>query len=256
MVLDKFSLKGKVALVSGAGGGIGRAICEAYGEAGAAVACVDLDPKAAADTVAAITAKGGRAIALSGDVASESDTQGFVARCVAEFGALHVLVSGAAGNDPSGDVLDYSFADWNRVIAVNMGGAFLLSKAAIPHMVKAGGGSVILIASQLGSVAATKRIAYCTTKGALIQMARAMAADHAKQGIRVNSLSPGAVETPRLVSRFGSMEEARKLSGPKHLLGRLGQPQELATAAVFLASDASSFMTGSDLLVDGGYNAT
>ena len=83
-----------------------------------------------------------------------------------------------------------------------------------------------------------------------------MAADHAKQGIRVNSLSPGAVETPRLVSRFGSMEEARRLSGPKHLLGRLGQPQELATAAVFLASDASSFMTGSDLLVDGGYNAT
>ena len=123
-------------------------------------------------------------------------------------------------------------------------------------MIAAGGGSIIHIASQLGSVGAPRRAAYCATKGALIQLAKAMAVDHAAQNIRVNTLSPGAVETERLL-RFGDDGEgARRHSGPKHLLDRLGQPEEIAAAAVFLASDASSFMTGADLLVDGGYNAT
>jgi NAD(P)-dependent dehydrogenase (short-subunit alcohol dehydrogenase family) len=130
-----------------------------------------------------------------------------------------------------------------------------MSRALLPSMIAAGGGSIIHIASQLGSVAAVKRAVYCTSKGALIQLAKAMATDHAAQNIRVNTLSPGAVETNRLVKRFGDMETARRVSGPKHLLGRLGQPDEIAAAAVFLASDASSFMTGADLLVDGGYNA-
>jgi NAD(P)-dependent dehydrogenase (short-subunit alcohol dehydrogenase family) len=256
MVLERFSLAGKVALITGAGGGIGSAIAEGFAEAGAAVACVDLELAAAKRTAQAIEASGGKALALAGDVADETDAAGFVSKAVERFGRLDVLVSGAAGNDPSGSVSDYSYADWNRVMAVNLGGAFLLSRAAIPHLAAAGGGSIILIASQLGSVAAPGRVAYCTTKGGLIQMARAMATDHAAQGIRVNTLSPGAVETPRLVSRFGSMEAARAVAGPHHLLGRLGQPLEIATAALFLASDAASFMTGTDLLVDGGYNAT
>src|SRR5262249_30292520 len=119
----------------------------------------------------------------------------------------------------------------------------------------AGGGSIIHIASQLGSVAAPRRAAYCASKGALIQLAKAMAVDHAAEKIRVNTLSPGAVETERLVKRFGDMEGARRHSGPTHLVGRLGQPDEIAAAAVFLASDAASFMTGADMLVDGGYNA-
>ena len=140
-------------------------------------------------------------------------------------------------------------------MAVNVGGAFLMSRALLPAMITAGGGSIIHIASQLGSVAAEKRVVYCTSKGALIQLARAMAVDHAAANVRVNTLSPGAVETDRLVRRFGDMETARRIAGPKHLLGRLGQPDEIATAAVFLASDASRFMTGADLLVDGGYNA-
>jgi len=140
------------------------------------------------------------------------------------------------------------------VFAVNVGGAFLMSKWAIPHMGRAGGGSIIHIASQLGTVGTPGRVAYCATKGALITMAKAMAADHAAQGIRVNTLSPGAVETERML-RFGSMEKAREALGPKHLLNRLGQPEEIAAAALFLALDASSFMTGSDLRVDGGYNA-
>jgi NAD(P)-dependent dehydrogenase (short-subunit alcohol dehydrogenase family) len=122
-------------------------------------------------------------------------------------------------------------------------------------MIARGGGSIIMIASQLGRVGSPGRAPYCATKGALIQLAKAMAMDHAAQRIRVTTLSPGAVETDRVVYRFGSMEKAREVAGPKHLLGRLGQPEEIASAAVFLASDASSFMTGADLLVDGGYNA-
>jgi NAD(P)-dependent dehydrogenase (short-subunit alcohol dehydrogenase family) len=122
-------------------------------------------------------------------------------------------------------------------------------------MIEGGGGSVILIASQLGSVASPGRAVYCAGKGALIQLAKVMAADHAAEGVRVNTLSPGAIETGRLLRRYGDMAEARAALGPKHPMGRLGLPEEIAEAAVFLASDAASFMTGADLLVDGGYTA-
>jgi NAD(P)-dependent dehydrogenase (short-subunit alcohol dehydrogenase family) len=255
MTDDLYSLKGRTAVVTGAGAGIGRAIALAFARAGAQVACVDLDAKAAEGT-ASEAAKSARAIAVGCDVGVESDVAAAAAKVLAEFPAVHVLVNGAAGHDPNGTVLDLSLSDWNRVMAVNVGGAFLMSRALLPAMIAAGGGSIIHIASQLGSVAAANRAAYCTSKGALIQLARAMATDHAAQKVRVNTLSPGAVETERLVKRFGDMETARRVAGPKHLLGRLGQPDEIAAAAVFLASDASSFMTGADLLVDGGYNAT
>ena len=129
-----------------------------------------------------------------------------------------------------------------------------MSRWAIPHIARAGGGSIIHIASQLGTVGTAGRVAYCATKGALITMAKAMAVDHAAQKIRVNTLSPGAVETERML-RFGTMEKAREVLGPKHLVNRLGQPEEIAAAALFLAADAASFMTGANLLVDGGYNA-
>jgi NAD(P)-dependent dehydrogenase (short-subunit alcohol dehydrogenase family) len=252
---DLYSLQGKNAVVTGAGSGIGRAIALAFARAGAQVACLDLDAKTAAATSAEAEKSGQRAIAVSCDVGVEDDVKAAVDKVLAEFNAVHVLVNGAAGNDPNGTVLDLSWSDWSRVMAVNVGGAFLMSRALLPAMIAAGGGSIIHIASQLGSVAAPRRAVYCTSKGALLQFAKSMATDHAAQNIRVNTLSPGAVETDRLIKRFGSMEEARRLSGPKHLLGRLGQPDEIAAAAVFLASDASSFMTGADMLVDGGYNA-
>jgi NAD(P)-dependent dehydrogenase (short-subunit alcohol dehydrogenase family) len=140
-------------------------------------------------------------------------------------------------------------------LAVNLTGSFLLSRAALPYMIEGGGGSIIFIASQLGRVGSAGRAAYCATKGALIQLAKVMAIDHAGQNVRVNTLSPGGVETQRTLQRYGSFEAGRQTLGPKHLLGRLGQPQEIAAAALFLASDASSFVTGSDLLVDGGYTA-
>ena len=252
---SKYSLAGKSAIVTGAGNGIGRAIALAFGEAGAAVACVDLDAQAAEATAAAVEKYGVQALPVRCDVANETDVESAKNMILDKFPAIQILVNGAASYDPNGTVLDLTLSDWDRVFAVNVGGAFLMSRAILPAMVAAGGGSIVHIASQLGSVAAPRRAAYCATKGALIQLAKAMATDHAAQKIRVNTLSPGAVETERLIKRFGDMETARRVSGPKHLLQRLGQPEEIALAAVFLASDASSFMTGADLLVDGGYNA-
>jgi NAD(P)-dependent dehydrogenase (short-subunit alcohol dehydrogenase family) len=256
MASGDYSLAGKSAVVTGAGNGIGRAIALAFAQAEANVACVDIDAKAAEATAAAAANEGVKTLAVRSDVADEADVAAAAKAILQKFPAIHVLVNGAAGYDPNGTVLDLTLSDWNRVFAVNVGGAFLMSRAILPAMVAAGGGSIIHIASQLGSVAAPRRAAYCATKGALIQLAKAMATDHAAQKIRVNTLSPGAVETERLVKRFGDMETARRTAGPKHLLQRLGQPEEIARAAVFLASDASSFMTGADLLIDGGYNAT
>ena len=168
-----------------------------------------------------------------------------------------MLVNGAAGYDPNGTVLDLTFADWNRVIGGQCGRR-IPDEPRVVALDDRGRRrqhhSYRLATWQRRG--GQRRAVYCTSKGALIQLAKAMATDHAAQNIRVNTLSPGAVETERLVKRFGDMETARRVSGPKHLLGRLGQPDEIALAAVFLASDASSFMTGADLLVDGGYNAT
>jgi NAD(P)-dependent dehydrogenase (short-subunit alcohol dehydrogenase family) len=248
-------LTGRAALVSGAGGGIGRSIALAFAEAGAAVACCDIDMRALEETVGLVRDAGGRAIAQRCDVAVEAETRAVAAAAHQAFGRLDILVSGAAPHDPSGTVIETTLADWERVLAVNLTGSFLLSRAVLPLMIAAGGGSIIFIASQLGRVGRGGRAAYCATKGALIQLAKVMAIDHAAQNIRVNTLSPGAVETQRMLQRYGSFEAAREQMGPKHLLGRLGRPQEIAAAAVFLASDAASFVTGSDLLVDGGYTA-
>jgi NAD(P)-dependent dehydrogenase (short-subunit alcohol dehydrogenase family) len=248
-------LDGKVALVSGAGGGIGRAICLAFAEAEAALACCDIDAASAEETARLARNAGGRAIARPCDVSVQAQTEAAAAAANQAFGRIDILVSGAAPHDPSGTVLETSLADWDRVLAVNLTGSFLLSRAALPYMILGGGGSIIFIASQLGRVGSAGRAAYCATKGALIQLAKVMAIDHARENVRVNTLSPGGVETQRTLQRYGSFEAGRHTLGPKHLLGRLGQPQEIAAAALFLASDASSFVTGSDLLIDGGYTA-
>jgi NAD(P)-dependent dehydrogenase (short-subunit alcohol dehydrogenase family) len=250
-----YDLGGKSAVVTAAAHGIGRAAAIAFAEAGARVACSDIVGDAAEATAAEIRANGGSAIAVPGDVAVLADMERLAARATEAHGGIDVALFGAAMQDATADVLAIDPEVWHRVLGVNLTGAFHLARACLPAMIAGGGGSIILIASQLGSVATPGRAAYCATKGALIQLAKVMAADHARQNVRVNTLSPGAVETERLTRRFQDMETARKALAPKHLLGRLGQPEEIARAALFLASDASSFMTGADLLVDGGYNA-
>jgi NAD(P)-dependent dehydrogenase (short-subunit alcohol dehydrogenase family) len=255
MIDPAFALDGKVAIVVGAAHGIGRAAALAYAAAGAAVACADVEEPGAKTTAAEIERGGGRALAVPLDVTDGASCRAAVAATVARFGGLDVLLYGAADHDRTATVLEMDEAAWERVIRINLTGAFLMVKAALPAMIARGGGSVILIASQLGRVASAGRPAYCATKGALVQLARVLATDHAAQGIRANTLSPGAIETRRMLTRWKDMDEARRMLGPKHLLGRLGRPEEIARAAVFLASDASSFVTGSDLLADGGYTA-
>ncbi len=241
MMDPAFTLVGKTAIVVGAANGIGRATALAFAAAGAHVSCADIEEPGAKTTAV--------------DVTDSASCRAAVAATVERFGGLDVLLYGAADSDRTATVLEMDEAAWDRVIRVNLTGAFLMAKAAIPAMIARGGGSVILIASQLGRVASPGRPAYCATKGALIQLAKVLAADHAGQGIRANTISPGAIETRRMLRRWKDMDEARKIMGPKHLLGRLGLPEEIARAAVYLASDASAFMTGSDLLIDGGYTA-
>jgi NAD(P)-dependent dehydrogenase (short-subunit alcohol dehydrogenase family) len=245
----------KIAIVVGAANGIGRATALAFAAAGARVTCADVEEPGAKATAADIERSGAQALPVHLDVTDGASCRAAVAATVARFGGLDVLLYGAADNDRTATVVEMEEAAWDRVIAVNLTGAFLMVKAALPVMIAGGGGSIILIASQLGRVASPGRPAYCATKGALIQLAKVLAADHAAQGIRANTLSPGAVATRRMLQRHKDMDEARRVMGPKHLLGRLGLPEEIARAAVYLASDASAFMTGSDLLSDGGYTA-
>ncbi|HTW54435.1 MAG TPA: SDR family oxidoreductase [Stellaceae bacterium] len=248
-------LSGKAALISGAGGGICRAIAVAFAGAGASVACIDVNAEAAAETARLVAAAGTKSLARKCNVADEAEVLASTEAAYDGLGRLDILVSGAAPHDPGGPVTETPLSEWQMVVDINLTGAFLLTKAALPYMIAGGGGSIIFIASQLGRVGSAGRAAYCATKGGLIQLAKVIAIDHADQNVRCNALSPGAVETQRTLRRYNSFSAANETLGAKHLTKRLGKPQELAHAAVFLASDAASFVTGSDLLVDGGYTA-
>src|SRR5258705_10963809 len=255
MMDSAFTLDKRVAMVVGAANGIGRATALAFAAAGAAVACADIEEPGAKTTAADVEKAGGQALPGRLDVTDSASCRAAVAATLARFGGLDAVMYGAADHDAAATVLEMYEAAWERTIRINLTGAFLMAKAALPALIARGGGSVIFIASQLGHVGSAGRPGYCATKGALIQLAKVIAIDHAAQGVRANTISPGAIETRRMLRRYKDMAEARQVMGPKHLLNRLGLPEEIARAAVFLASDASSFMTGSDLLIDGGYTA-
>jgi NAD(P)-dependent dehydrogenase (short-subunit alcohol dehydrogenase family) len=248
-------LEGKAAFVTGAAGGIAGEIARRFAAEGAAVACCDIDGDGAARIAAEIEQAGGRAIPCPGDVSDEDDVRQCVERATESFGRLDIVVNGAALAETAGDVVELGLAEWRRALDVNLTGVFLVCKHALPALADSGGGAVINIASQLGRVAVPRRPAYVTSKAAVIQLTRSMAIDFAKDNIRVNSLSPGATETSRLLRSHATMAAAREALVPKHPIGRLGQPADMADAALFLASDESRFMTGADLVVDGGYTA-
>jgi NAD(P)-dependent dehydrogenase (short-subunit alcohol dehydrogenase family) len=249
-------LAGTVALVTGGGGEIGGAIARSFAREGARLAVADLN-RAKAEAVAAEIERGGaEAIAVPVDIADPASAEAAVSATVAAFGRLTSLVNVAAAPvSPQATVETMPLEHWSREVAVNLTGTFLMCKYAVPQLRRAGGGSIITIASQLGHLGVPGRAAYCTTKAALLHFTRILAMDHARDGIRVNSISPGFILTERSSATVGGKERARVVMGPKHLLNRPGMPEDIAAGAVYLASAESSFVTGTDLLIDGGYVA-
>ena len=246
-------LSGKVALITGAASGIGRESALLFASEGARVLVADLDVAAGEATIAAIAKAGGEARAIRCDVARGADLEAAVAAAEQHFGALHVLFNNA-GIFPANDGSPVDTPDdvFDRVIAVNLKGVFFGCKYGIPALLRAGGGSIINTASFVAVMgAATSQIAYTASKGGVLAMTREIAVEYARQGIRANSLCPGPVNTP-LLAEFLAAPEARARRFVHIPMGRLAEAPEIANAALFLASDASSYVTGSTFLVDGG----
>jgi NAD(P)-dependent dehydrogenase (short-subunit alcohol dehydrogenase family) len=248
-------LPDKVCLITGAGSGIGRASAVLFAQEGASIAAADIDRAAAAETVETIESAGGRARAYEVDVADEASTQRLATDVVADFGRIDVLFNNA-GIAGVGVLHETSLELWERVMAVNVRGVFLVAKAVLPAMIAAGGGSIINMSSAIAEIGLANRAPYAASKGAVLSLTRQMQADYAPHGIRVNALLPGTIHTP-FVDRYlaesyddpaAGLEAIKK----RQLTGELGRPEDVAFAALYLASDESRFVLGSGLYVDGG----
>jgi len=247
-------LKDKVALVTGAASGIGRAIAVLFAREGARLVLVDRDAAGLAETA---EGAGGDPVTRVGDVGDGGFAEEVAAGALERFGRLDVLVA-AAGFSVGGTVLTTRPEDWDAVFRANVGGTWLFARAAIPAMQRQGGGAIVTFASQLALAGGRGNSAYIAAKGAIISLTRTMAVDFAAAGIRVNAIAPGAVETPMLArsfARHADPEPVREVSRNRHAMKRFGRAEEVAEAALYLASDASSFTTGIVLPVDGGWLA-
>lgn len=249
-------LQDKVALITGAGAGIGLETARRFAAEGAAVVVVDLDADAAARTAAELEAAGGRALAVQADVSSDEDSARMVATAEEAFGRLDVLFNNAGiSHAEDDDAVSTELDVWELTMAVNARGVFLGCKHGIPALRRAGGGSIINTASFVAVLgAATPQIAYTASKGAVLAMTRELAVVHAREGIRVNALCPGPLRT-ELLMKYLDTEEKRQRRLVHVPMGRFGEAAEIAQAVVFLASDESSYVTGSTFLVDGGITA-
>jgi NAD(P)-dependent dehydrogenase (short-subunit alcohol dehydrogenase family) len=250
-------LHNKTAIITGAGTGIGRACAIAYTEQGAKVALVGRR-KDVLDTLAREMASGNSSVlVIAADVSRAQDVERVVAQTASHFGGINVLLNNA-GILYAGTAEQITEAQWDETFNINVRGMWLLSRAVLPHLRKAGGGSIINVASVLGQVGARNRAAYAASKGAVIQLTKCMAIDHGPENIRVNAICPAFVETEltaAVLRRAADPEAIRRERTSVHPIGRLGMPEDIAGMAVYLASDESSWVTGATLAVDGGYLA-
>ena len=249
-------LGGKVALITGAGSGIGRRTALLFASEGASVAAVDIDPVSVSETVAEIEGAGGRGLAVVADVSQDADCRAMVEAAEKAFGGLHVLFNNAGvSHAQDSDAVQTTEEIWDFTFSVNVKGVFLGCKHGIPALRRSGGGSIINTASFVAKVgAATSQLAYTSSKGAVLSMTRELAVVHARENIRVNALCPGPLNTELLMQYLDTDEkkQRRLIHIP---MGRFGEAAEIAQAALWLASDESSFVTGADFMVDGGLTA-
>jgi NAD(P)-dependent dehydrogenase (short-subunit alcohol dehydrogenase family) len=248
-------LKDKVTIVTGAKSGIGLATASRFADEGARIVLADV--RDAEQEVRGITKRGGRALFAQTDVSSEAQVKGLIEKTLSAYGRLDVLVNNA-GIELAKKVTDTTEAEWDRLMDVNLKGVFLCSKAAIPVMQRQGGGVIVNVASELGLVGGSEIAAYSASKGGVVQLTKAIAIDHVGDGIRVNCICPGPVATPLLeaiIEASSNPEEERRSIVEKTLMKRVGRSEEIANVILFLASEESSYMTGSVVVVDGGLTA-
>ncbi|HKB08413.1 MAG TPA: SDR family NAD(P)-dependent oxidoreductase [Candidatus Polarisedimenticolia bacterium] len=251
------ALRGKVALITGAASGIGRATAFLFAREGAAVALFDVDGTGGRAVAEAIEAEKGRALFVHGDVTRDADVRRAVEETTGRLGGLHILFNNA-GIIRRTTVADTTEEDWDRVIAVNLKGVFLMSRHAVPVMARAGGGIIINTASVWGLVGGMRAAAYCASKGAVVLLTKAMALDHGAQNIRVNCICPGDTDTPMLRQEAGMLGEPmdRHMAQAADVpLRRVARPEDIAQAALYLASESSSYISGAPLIIDGGFVA-
>jgi NAD(P)-dependent dehydrogenase (short-subunit alcohol dehydrogenase family) len=246
--------EGRVAVVTGTGGGIGRAIAQRFARQGAAVVCAGLDPETNAETVRLIAAAGGRAVFVAADVRAGDDNARIVQEGIDRFGGVDIVVNNA-GVTPRGAIHETPESDWDAAFDTNVKGIYHSARAVVPHFMERGRGNIVLTASSFGLLAASGYSAYCASKAAIVMLAKQMALDYGPT-IRVNAVCPGATDSPQLRRWIDSTPDPaateHEVGALNAALKRMAEPEEVAAAVLFLASDDSRFVTGHALVVDGG----
>jgi 3-oxoacyl-[acyl-carrier protein] reductase len=246
-------LANKIALITGAGSGMGRVASLLFAQEGAKVAAIDIDEKGAQETVRMIETGGGKAVAVRADVSKSADAQAMVAATVEKLGAPDIVYNNAGIEGKAAAIVDMADEDFDRVIAINLRGVWLGMKYALPHMIKNGGGAIVNTASIAGLVGLRNSSAYCAAKAGVIAMTKVAALEYGRYNIRVNAICPGAIDTPMVSRVQGGSAMSERAIRRISTLGRIGKPEEIAKMALFLASDDASFATGAPFIVDGGW---